>query len=258
MIPFVIPPLKDLRILVTRPAQQAQSLCTRIKQLGGIALGVPLLEIKPCDFNLPTQAHDLLIFISANAVTHGLALLQSQVELAGSTPLIAAVGNATAAALTQAGYAPDIIAATPFNSEALLAHEALQSPPENILLIRGAGGRELLHDTLVERGSEVAVVAVYERVAATVTSTMRTELAQALRDGIDVITITSTEILHALNTLFDDTERAQLQRITAVAGSTRIAAQLPAAWRDECIVSASPDDTAILTALTRWHTRARN
>ncbi len=260
MIPLVIPSLTNLRVLVTRPAHQAQSLCKQIQRFGGIALAFPVLEIKPLEFVLPIETYDLLIFVSVNAVAHGLSLLKMQHELNNTSPLIAVIGNATAAALEQLGYKPDVVAAAPFNSEALLKHEALQSPPARILLVRGVGGREVLRDTLLARGSVVEVMEVYERVTAVVDNNARTEILRALREGlIDVITITSTDIVNALMPLFDANDLELLQRVAVVAGSVRIAARLSACgWQGECIVSASPDDAAMLRALIRWHSRARN
>ena len=64
MIPLVIPSLTNLRVLVTRPAHQAQALCKQIQRFGGNVLSFPVLEIKPLEVVLPVEAYDLLIFIS--------------------------------------------------------------------------------------------------------------------------------------------------------------------------------------------------
>src|SRR5207249_132245 len=137
MIPMVIPPLSDLRVLVTRPAQQAAALCASINNLGGEAIPFAVLDIQPRAHTLMQSSYDLVIFISANAVLHGVSLLQQL-----GAPQIAAIGNATATALQSAGVDVGIIAPAPFNTEALLMHEKLQSPPNNILIIRGTDGRE--------------------------------------------------------------------------------------------------------------------
>jgi len=260
MIPLVIPPLTNLRVLVTRPASQAHSFCNQVQKLGGIALGLPVLEVRPREFALRTETYDLLIFVSVNAVTHGLPLLKSQSELNATTPHIAVIGNATATALKQSGYAADIIAAAPFNSEALLKHTALQSPPEKILLIRGVGGRDLLRDTLMKRGATVDIAEVYERVPAQIDAKIRAQISKSLRDDeIDIVTITSVDTLTALESLFEGIDREQLKRVAVIAGSGRIAAQVAkAGWRGTCITSDSPDDATMVKTLIGWHSRGRN
>lgn len=256
MIPLVIPPLSNLRVLVTRPAVQSESLCNGIAKLGGEVIRFPVLEIKSREVVLSSAHYDAVIFVSANAVTHGATLLK---QLNGS-PQIAAIGTATAAALKTAGIDATITSPPPFNSESLLQHEALQSPPKHILLIKGLGGRDALRDTLIARGARVDSVEVYERITATVDEQARAALQRALREAaIDVITLTSMDIAHALSSLLDEADLALAQRCNVLAGSSRIAVQLSSlGWKGECLISDSPDDGTMLKALTRWHARARN
>ena len=77
-------PLSGVRVLVTRPAAQAQSLAQRIEQAGGEAIRFPTLEIAAaCDVAALERVltdiarFDLAIFISPNAVAHGLAHLKA-------------------------------------------------------------------------------------------------------------------------------------------------------------------------------------
>lgn len=256
MIPLVIPPLTNLCVLVTRPAPQSQSLCDAITQLGGEAIACPFIEIKPRSATLSSNQYDLVIFVSVNAVMHGVELLKGL----PSSPQIAAIGQATAAALQSADVAPDITAPSPFNSEALLQLDALQSPPKNILIVRGVGGRELLRETLGERGSNVDVVEVYERVSTTPDEQASNEVQNALRDNaLNIITVTSVEIADALLSLSDQVELAGLRQCAVIAGSQRIATHLSDHhWHGAIVVSNSPDDASMINALIRWHTRARN
>lgn len=256
MIPLVIPPLTNLRVLVTRPVHQAQSLCAAITKLGGEAIHFPVLDIKRREITLIENQYELAVFVSANAVTHGVSTLQQLTE----RPLIAAIGKATASALQAAGVEVAITAPPPFNSEALLQHEAMQSPPKSILLIKGLGGRDLLRDSLVSRGATVMVAEVYERVAASVSETAQQALNKALHEGtIDVISITSIDIAEAFASLLDQTALLSVQACTVLAGSRRIADQLPSmGWQGEIVVSDSPDDESMLATLKRWHARARN
>lgn len=254
MIPLLVPPLAGLQVLVTRPALQAENLCQRIVSLGGEVLRLPVLAIEPRATALPTTAYDLLIFISTNAVQHGQAILAAQPQAR-----IAAVGAATAQALQALGHAIDIAPEHAANSEALLAHPLLQNPPANVLIVRGSGGRELLHDTLIARGSRVDIVEVYERIAVTPAAEQYATLQRQLHDGeLDVISVTSVDILRALQALLDAGSLELLHTCTLLAGSARIAkAARESGWQGEYIIADSPEDAALLAALTRWYTRAR-
>jgi len=259
MIPLVIPPLSNLQVVVTRPAQQTGELCAAITQLGGDVIRLPVLEIKAREATLLRTSYDLVVLISANAVLHGTALLK-QLTAAHPAIQIAVIGNATATALQSVGIAAHIAAPAPFNSEALLAHEQLQSPPPNILIMRGVGGRDMLRDTLLNRGAQVDIIEVYERVVAVIGDEQRALLLNALQEGsVDAVTFTSIDIAQAFMSLLSTEQREWTQACTAVAGSARIAEQLPGlGWQGDCIVSDSPDDTTMLDTLVRWHTRSRN
>jgi uroporphyrinogen-III synthase len=255
MIPYVVPALTGLQILVTRPALQAEPLCQRLTQSGGEVLQLPVLTIQARAAELPSLAYDLLIFISSNAVQHGQAVLLAQAQAR-----LAAVGAATTQALTSLGHQIDITPEHAANSETLLAHPLLQTPPANILIVRGTGGRELLRETLIARGSRVDVIEVYERIT-TMPAAEQLEVLRTLlqRQELDIISVTSVEILHALDAVMDDETRALAHGCTLLTGSARIAqAARAAGWHGEHIIADSPEDHALTTALTRWHTRARN
>lgn len=262
MIPLQVLPLTDLTVLVTRPREQAGYLCERIETLGGRAIALATLEITPCNFVMPEQAHELVIFTSVNAVKHGLAVLKSQIEMSASpgfTPRIAAVGAATTAALTEQGYRVDITPAVA-SSEGLLADQALQIPPAQVLIVRGRGGRELLRETFGQRGSLVTVCEVYARAPAQPEPTQLSTVLELLRKGeLDIITATSVDTLLALHALLSPADQDLVHCITVLAGSARIAAQAKQlGWSGDCIISATPEDKELLGTLLRWRTRARN
>jgi uroporphyrinogen-III synthase len=258
MIPLVLPPLYALSVLVTRPAHQATSLCERISGMGGIALPLPMLDIEALlvdqsQFNEP--AYDLVIVTSSNAVRHGLPLWRAQQKAK-----FAVIGNSTAAALTELGGHVDIVPLHA-SSESLLEHATLQSP-SRVLLIRGAAGRELLPETLTARGAQVHIAEVYRRVTAQHDDAARHTLLQQWQEHmIDVVVVTSVEILDALHELLESLRShagATLPPLPLLAGSTRIAARAQELdWQGPCLVSASPEDNDVLVTLQRWHTRAR-
>ena len=144
-----------LRILVTRPAGQCEALCRRIAEHGGEGIPWPAIEIEPLRPEARTREQlaragdeDLVIFVSRNAVAHGAALLPRSPR-----PRLAAIGPSTRNALEQIGLNLDI-EPDGFDSESLLAHRQLTAlEGHRVFIVRGAGGRELLGDTLRERGA---------------------------------------------------------------------------------------------------------
>jgi uroporphyrinogen-III synthase len=155
-------PLAGVGVLVTRPKEQAADLVAAIDAAGGHSIVFPVIEIAPrspqeIETELAGRANpDIVIFISRNAVEHGLAW--------SGDGAIAAVGPATAAAIEAAARIVDIRPASGFDSESLLEEPALREVRgKTIRIIRGSGGRELLATTLRERGAEVDYLEVYAR-----------------------------------------------------------------------------------------------
>jgi uroporphyrinogen-III synthase len=167
--------LKDCHILVTRPAHQAANLCQLIEAQGGVAVRFPTIEIVGVDDlpDNPTLATNplsklsnchWLIFISANAVNFALKANGGKITKFKVTQ-IAAIGQATAKELELSGLQVDLVPQTGLDSEALLAMPELQAiKGQDILIVRGQGGREELADALRSWGANVEYWEVYKRV----------------------------------------------------------------------------------------------
>lgn len=185
-------------VLVTRPQHQADELVAAIEAQGGTAIRFPtlIIEARPASAISDDIAQlvepDIAIFVSPNAVRHGL-------DFAG-TATIAAIGPSTAAAIDAAGRNVDIVSASGYNSEHLLAEPAFKEVSGKVVrIIRGQQGRELLADTLRSRGATVDFVAVYDRsipeYAAADIAALETKLAA---DEVDFTTVMSAESLRNL------------------------------------------------------------
>lgn len=191
-------PLAGVAVLVTRPRAQAGDLIAAIEAAGGRAILFPVLDIAPraaADIARDAAglaAPDVTIFISRNAVLHGI-------DHAGGGR-IAVIGPATAEAVAEAGHEVDIRPEGGFDSEHLLAEPELrQVAGKRVRIIRGQAGRELLADELRARGAEVDYLPVYERRLPDVAAEDIARLAAAWRSGdIDVVTIMSVESLDNL------------------------------------------------------------
>lgn len=254
MIPKVMPPLAELTVLVTRPAAQARGLCEEITQRGGTAIAFPAVEIAPVAAS-PASGHDLIVFVSVNAVAHGAPLIQKS-----PTARIAAIGKATAAALAQVSLPADIVPEAGFDSEALLAHPDLTlSSGARVLIVRGSGGRELLRESFTAHGLIVETLDVYRRIRPAVDEATRHALEQRwASEGIDVVTATSVETLHNLIEMLSEHGRALLAEATLLVASRRIAQAAQAAGLNGMAIAANgADDASMIGALAQWRTRAR-
>lgn len=244
--------------MVTRPAHQAAHLCTLIKAVGGIPVSLPVLAIEePQDLGparaLVTRLEEfaIAIFISANAVERGLALLHSEDITLPPHLKLAAVGQLTAAALQRHGGRLDIQAPPPYNSEALLTAAELKAVAgKNIIIFRGSGGRELLAETLRQRGARVDYAEVYRR--AKPEGKLGDELRQT--GEIDIVVVTSQDGLRNLVEMAGAAGRGEwlAQRQLAVISPrvAQLAAEL--GFKRPALVAAQATDEALLQAMTTW------
>jgi len=253
--------LHDLGVLVTRPAHQAGTLCDRITAAGGRPVCFPLLAI--CDLTDTPEVsarlarladYQLAIFISPNAVTLGLHAISRQGPLPPTLKL-ATVGKGSARSLQQIlGRAPDIVPAQRYDSEGLLAHPALQQVAgQHVLILRGEGGRELLADTLRQRGAMVDYVELYRR------ECPPPEVAESdWLKKTDIITVTSGEALQNLVALTEETDRPMLLAKPLLVVSERTATLArDLGFTQSAILSESAGDDAIVQALIVWATANR-
>ena len=252
-------PLVGVRVLVTRPAAQAQSLIQRIEQAGGEAIRFPTLEITAaCDVAALERVltdiarFDLAIFISPNAVAHGLTHLK---KAHGGLPprlAIAAIGRGTAKTLTDAGVTGVISPTEGADSESLLALPELGDVSgKHVVIFRGEGGRALLGDTLRARGAQVAYAECYRRVRP---DTDAAPLGARLRDnGIDIVTVTSVESLRNLHDMLDAAARARLHRLPLVVVGVRQAEACQALGiQTPPWIARDAGDEAIVAAIQAW------
>jgi len=177
-------PLEGLGVLLTRPRAQAEPVAAQLREAGAEVIVFPTLEIVGTSLSGESEAAlatlaeaSLAVFVSANAVEHGLAAAVARGPWPGAVRA-ATVGQATANRLRAEGL-PDVIAPTErFDSEALLAliPDALVAG-RRVLIFRGVGGRDHLRASLEARGARVAYVECYRRVRPTCD-------ASALREAI--------------------------------------------------------------------------
>jgi uroporphyrinogen-III synthase len=262
--------LNQIKILVTRPTHQAEHLCQLIEAEGGQPIRLPVIEIVEIEDRtalLNCRTHldelDIVIFISANAVEKSLPTLLSsnhsenelQNEKSPLPPLfqsgeqIIAVGKRTASALKSWGLTA-LCPESPFNSEAVLKMPQMQTEViqgKKIVIFRGEGGRELLADTLRQRGAIVNYMNVYRRI--------QPSPPKWIADTtVDVITVTSVEGLQNLFAMLEK-QVTWLRHTSFVVMSERVRteAQKYGVQAPIFVAPTASDDgllTAILNAVT--------
>ena len=246
-------PLADCRILVTRPAQRAAGFAERIAEAGGEAVLYPVIDIGP-PFN--TRSRDaalnnladfsMAIFISPTAVEETLHHIPS---LPASLSLVA-IGKSTAQTLRQYGYSTAFDADTS-DSESLLAQPRMQSAQvrnQRILIFRGEGGRELLADTLRQRGALVDYADMYRRVLPEIEHLQSSQLKQ-----IDAICVTSNQGLEHLLLLCDDA--AGLKKSAVFVPGQRCANLAHKLGFSDIHIAQNATDNEMLRALVSWATK---
>ncbi len=247
------------QVMVTRPALQAAKLAAGINATGAEAFLFPTLEIAPLPISEDNkkvlkqiEQYDIVIFISPNAVKHGLKQIQTISALPQHT-LIATIGQGSANTLkTLLGKPADIVPEKNFNSEGLLATASLQNVSDKrILIIRGKAGREHLKTTLEQRGASVDYLNVYQRIKP---ETNTADLEQYLQNKqIAAIVITSTESLKNLLEMTPEKFISQLQQVPLLLINTRlIEVAKEAGFSGKLSVATEASDAGIIESLKKF------
>lgn len=234
-------------VLVTRPRELARALAELIERRGARAILFPAIDIEP----LPAPAalgrlreFDLVIFVSPSAV-----------RAAGVLPAdlpAAAVGAGTARELEKAGVRRVSVPAAGADSEALLAAPQMQSMGEKrVLIVRGAGGRALLGDTLAARGAAVEYAECYRRCRPHADGE---PIIRSWSQGqLDAVTASSAEALDNLLALLG----AELMtRVPLFVPHVRVAAHARGQGVQEIVVAGTSDDAMIERLVAYFDERA--
>jgi uroporphyrinogen-III synthase len=246
-------PLQGLGVVITRPRAAAESLAAQLARAGARPFVFPALAIEPVE---PTPelegalsllpSCDLAIFVSANAVGHGLAAARPRGPWPAQVRVVA-IGDATAAALRNSGFAAVISPRERHDSEGLLALDELKAVEgRNILIFRGQGGRELLRGALESRGAHVTYAECYRR---TRPAADPAELLRAWAQGeIQAVSVLSAETLENFVAMIGPEGGARLPSTALVVPHEAIASR-PLALRFARVLVAAPDE-GMVGALT--------
>ncbi|WP_110111515.1 uroporphyrinogen-III synthase [Bacillus sp. CGMCC 1.16541] len=193
-------PLFLKNILVTRSSRQAHSFSTKLEELGGIPIHIPLLTFKRAEGNRlhigeaikHLHTYQWIVFTSQNGISFFMKWLDDyQIKHDELNKLnIAVVGEKTANELKKYGVKATLMPKE-FVAESLL-DSLLENVHKNekVLLIRGNLARPVIREGLQKKGYHVTDVIVYETVR---NESKQQELIQLLIERkIDAVTFTSS------------------------------------------------------------------
>lgn len=246
-----------MTILVTRPDQAGIELTTALSAAGRAAIHAPLftlaagseLNLLPGYFSRLNPG-DWIIAASGHAVSYAEQTVE---QIGGRWPHVqyAAVGRSTALHLQQACGQPVLFPASDETSEGLLQLPALQTVSgQQVLILRGNGGRPLLAQVLRERGAEVNFCECYQRVPLEYCGAQQTDIWQ--RANVNLLVITSGDILQQLVALVPDTAHHWLTSCRLVVVSKRIAAMAREFGWQEIVISDRADNRSLIAAVEQF------
>jgi len=248
--------LAGRRIVVTRPAGQNEGLAEMIRAEGGEPIVFPVLEILDLEDTRALVAaadrldeYDLAVFISPNAVDKALNVIGARREWPQGLRA-ATIGRASERALARYGVTDVIAPSGRFDSEALLALPQLAGVQGwRVVVFRGDGGRELLGDTLRERGATVDYIECYRRVRPN--ADVEPLLKRWGRGEIDAVTVSSSEGLRNLYDMLGKLGQAWLKRTPLLAPHARIA-ENARALGCERVIETGPADEGLCAGLVAF------
>ncbi|MGC8490501.1 MAG: uroporphyrinogen-III C-methyltransferase [Syntrophobacteraceae bacterium] len=230
-------PLFGRKIVVTRAREQASDFKAALAGLGAECIEFPTIAVAPPPSWAPLDeaigslsGYDWIIFTSVNGVKSFLGRMQVAGKDARDLHAIrlAAIGPKTAEALEAVMLRPDLVPSE-YRAEAVL--EALADYDvrgKRFLMPRAMVAREILPETLMERGAKVDVVPAYQTVLPEHDAQKIRSLLNDCR--IDCLTFTSSSTVSNFFSLIGKEEFARCKGKTAVACIGPITAQTAAGF----------------------------
>lgn len=256
---------RRLRVIVTRPADEATSWVEALQSRGWPTLALPLIGIgEPSDpavrANLQRvrerwASFDAVMFVSSSAVQHFFAGVPVTSTADNGNTRFWAPGPGTARALTAVLAGRGIAAscvdapaadAAQFDSEHLWAVvNAQMHPGVRVLVVRGASpdaerppqtagnGREWLIARCQEKGAQVEVCCAYERRAPQWTAAQRAQ-ASGARGPDSLWLFSSSEALGHLRALLPGTDWSRARAVCTHDRIASVAREIGFGWVASC------------------------
>ena len=230
-------------VLVTRTGKSGEQLTEALLEQNIESWHVPTLEIKAEEILVPVEDFQQAIFISPNAVKFSVA--KSQVLKDMLPKEVIAVGQGTAFLLKAAGF-EKVRIPSQFNSEGLLELPELQSiKGQQIIIVKGRGGRTYLAEQLTKRGAICHYLDTYCRVSTKIVHPSWSEFLSSEQKSM--VTIASVDTLEALN--FNLGKGFNFDRLTLIVASQRIKESALLFGYSNIVVAKSASNSDMQTAI---------
>ncbi|HBV76069.1 MULTISPECIES: uroporphyrinogen-III synthase [Vibrio] len=156
-----------MSVLVTRPGKDGEALCKMLQKHNIASLHHPLIQLEQgsgyTELTQDVKTSDIIIAVSQHAVHWAHHALQYYHFDFPQKAIYFAIGEKTAHLLKKYTQ-KEVIFPLISDSEHLLDLPALKSiKNKRILILRGNGGRELIYQTLSQRGGRVRYNEIYRR-----------------------------------------------------------------------------------------------
>ena len=267
------------RLLITRPQTQAQVWAEAMTARGFDTQMINVLAIEGVQQEAQLQAiknqvmeldsYNKVIFVSQNAVDHGMTWIENYWPQLPIELDFYAVGAATAGHLAEYGVNVENLAQVAegaMTSEALLQAASLQQVSgQKILIMRGVGGRGHLAEVLRGRGAQVHYCELYERKLPSTALPALHMWVESLTPAIatrTIISLHSGESLENLQSLIaslgaPDNLSTGLasepwRSVRLLVPSERILQQASAAGWQQCILAQNATDAAMTGAVLEY------
>jgi uroporphyrinogen-III synthase len=239
-----------MRLLVTRPAEDARETAEALRTAGHEVVVEPMLTPRPLATEIPTlDVYQALLFTSRNGV-------RTFAEASGARGLsVYAVGDATAKAARHAGFAAVASASGDAGRLAALVQEQLTPSAGKLLHATGREGSGTLETSLRGAGFDVVRLELYEAVpAAGLSKNVRTRLETG---SLDAIVFFSPRTAHTFGTLVSAANLAKGRaKLTAYCLSPAVAEAAGQGWARKRIAK-QPNQAALLALIASEETHAR-
>lgn len=251
--------LKNLNILITRPAHQAEHLSKKIQALGAHALGFPTIAISPsahCEetrhINTNIAEYDIALFVSQNAVQYAFQTID--IAQWPKAIKIGVIGKGSAECIHQLGLRTMAMPNQTYNSEGLLNAELLQHVRgKKIVIFRGQAGRNLLGDSLIERGAFVDYCEVYRRGMPDISAL---DYDAIFKHTIDTAIFTSSEgLIYAFKMLTPEHAKELLQTPWLLISERMKKTAYNLGHNSDIIIAQQASDDGIISSLKQWATK---
>ena len=247
-----------MTFLLLRPQAKCQASAQAFKQANLSAVACGLIDTVVDDDaigHLPAKISELWSLAEQNiyVIVTSTVAAQQCVLMKNQWPrhiCFFAVGASTGRILDDAGLA--VVVPQEARTEGLLALPQLNHVDnQSVIIMKGFGGRELLHDTLTTRGAKVTEWEVYKRIK--LDSPVSTQDWRATQ--IRCIIATSGEVIQAA---FDYFEANWLQTLNWIVVSQRTAEIASKMGVTQIDISRDASDQALIQCAQKLVTRARH